>query len=438
MTGSQHTSIIAKESNILLKGGLILDLVSGKEERADIAIVDGKIEKIGNIDTSEFRGKEIDVSGGHIVQGLMDMHVHLREPGREDEETIESGCAAAMAGGFTAVASMPNTEPPCDNQEVVRFIKKKSETELVEVFPIAAITKGRKGDEITEMADILRAGAVAFSDDGSSVPSSSVMRSALEYAAMYDAPIIDHCEDHHLFSGGHIHEGEMSTRLGLPGIPSIAETITIARDIELARFTGARIHIAHISTERSVELVRRAKEEGVRITCEVTPHHLILTDKELVNYDTDLKVNPPLRTQADVEALRKALMDGTIDAIASDHAPHSIEEKDVEFDAAPFGMIGLETMLGLIITKIVGEKVGSLKEMLSKMAVAPRKILNIPVPSIKAGEKANLTIFNSEEQWTVDRFAFRSQSRNSPFHGWTLKGKVTGVINDNKMWLAQE
>jgi dihydroorotase len=436
MIDSRHSSIFTQESKILLKGGLILDLVSGKEGRADIAIADGKIAKIGNIDPADFQGKEVDVSGNYIVQGLMDMHVHLREPGREDEETIESGCAAAMAGGFTAVASMPNTDPPCDNQEVVRFIKRKSEVELVEVFPIAAITKGRIGGEITEMADILRAGAVGFSDDGSSVPSSSVMRSALEYAAMYDAPIIDHCEDH-LASGGHIHEGEMSTRLGLAGIPSIAETITIARDIELAKFTGARIHIAHISTSRSVELVRRAKEEGVRITCEVTPHHLILTDEELVNYDTNLKVNPPLRTQADVEALRKALMDGTIDAIASDHAPHSIEEKDVEFDAAPFGMIGLETMLGLVITKIVGENVSSLTEMLSKMAVAPRKILNIPVPSIKAGEKANLTIFNFEEQWTVDRFAFRSQSRNSPFHGWTLNGKVTGVINNNKMWLAR-
>ena len=419
---------IQKADNILLKGGKVLDLTTGKQTVLDIVLKDGKIDKMGKVDEN-FNGRTYDVSNHIIVQGLMDMHVHLREPGREDEETIKTGCASAMAGGFTSVCAMPNTEPPCDSQEVVRFLKKKSERELVDVYPIAAVTKKRLGAEITEMADLIKAGAVAFSDDGSPVEKSAVMRHALEYSSMYNAPIIDHCEDPSLFKGGHMNESEMSTRLGIPGIPNIAEDIMISRNIELAKFTGGRIHIAHLSTKGGVEMIKRAKDQGINITCEVTPHHLVLTDKDLVNYDTNLKMNPPLRTQQDVDALLKGLKDGTIDVIASDHAPHSIEEKDVEFNAAPFGIIGLETMLGIIITKVVNKGLVPLKDILTKFAITPREILRMPIPQISVGETANLTIFHPTKEWIVDKNKLKSLSKNTPFHGWALQGAVFGVVN---------
>jgi len=421
---------------ILLKDGEILDLTTGKTQKADIVIVDGKIDKIGHVEEKSFVGKTYNIANHLIVPGLMDMHVHLREPGREDEETIESGCAAAMAGGFTAVCPMPNTTPACDTQEVVRFLKKKSENELVDIYPIAAVTKRREGKEITEMADLIRAGAVAFSDDGSPVYDASVMRHALEYSSMYDMPIIDHCEDLSLARGGHMNESKMSTKLGIQGIPNIAEDIMIARDIELARFIGGRVHIAHLSTRRGVELVRQAKNDGLPVTCEVTPHHLTLTDEMLIDYNTNLKMNPPLRTPEDVEALYEGLKDGTIDVIASDHAPHSIEEKDVEFDAAPFGILGLETMLGIILTKIVVKQIIPLEKALAKMSIQPRQILNIPIPQIEQGHPANLTIFHPQKEWIVDVSRFKSISKNAPYDGWTLKGRVFAVINKSLMWLA--
>ncbi len=425
---------VIKADRVLLKGGEIIDLSNGQRTKADIVIIDGLIDAITHIDENQFDGQIFNIAGNIVSPGLIDMHVHLREPGREDEETIESGCAAAMAGGFTAVCPMPNTSPPCDTQEVVRFLKKKSEEELVDIYPIAAATKRRAGEEITEMADLIRAGAVAFSDDGSPMYNTAVMRHALEYAGMYNAPIIDHCEDPYLSAGGHMNEGEMSTRLGIPGIPNMGEDIMIARNIELVRFTGGHVHIAHLSTRRGVELVRQAKNDGLKVTCEVTPHHLTLTDRELVDYNTNLKMNPPLRSAEDVEALREGLKDGTIDVIASDHAPHSIEEKVVEFDAAPFGIIGLETMLSVILTRLVQEGKQNLQDVLFKMAVAPRKILNLPVPQVKPGQAANLTIFDPGKEWTVEASKLRSLSRNTPYDGWKLKGVVFAVVNKGMLW----
>ena len=419
-----------KTEQILLSGGEIINPENGNRQKNDLIIINGKIDSIGNFDKKSFSGDVIDATGTLIMPGLIDMHVHLREPGREDEETIESGCEAAMAGGMTAVCAMPNTDPPCDKQQTVKYLINRAKNELVDVLPIAAITKKRAGQEITEMAELVKAGAVGFSDDGSPVQNTDVMRRALEYAAMYDSVIIDHCEDPYLFKGGHMNEGIMSTRLGVPPIPSIGEEIMIGRNIHLAKYTGGRIHIAHISTKDGVELVRRAKNEGVNITCEVTPHHLVLTDEALVNYDTNLKMNPPLRTAEDVEALKQGLSDGTIDVIASDHAPHSIEEKDVEFIAAPFGIIGLETMLGLIQTFIVDKGILSLEQALNKMSLAPRKILNLDMPKIEKGAKANTTVIYPDKEWTVNAKTLKSLSKNTPFDNWNLKGRVKCVINN--------
>ncbi len=428
---------IQKATKILLQGGEVLDLASGKRHPLDLLIIDGRITRIGVDLLSDYEGELLDLRGQVIVPGLIDMHVHLREPGREDEETVESGCAAAMAGGITAVCAMPNTEPACDSQEVVRFLKKRAEEQLVELFPVAAVSKKREGKEITEMAELVRAGAVAFSDDGSPVKSAAVMRRALEYSSMYGVPVIDHCEEPDLAAGGQMNEGWMSTRLGLAGNPDIAEVVMIARDLALAEFTGGHLHIAHISTALGVELVRRAKEKGVKVSCEVTPHHLVFTDEALEQYDTNLKMNPPLRSRADVEALMAGLRDGAIDVIASDHAPHSIEEKDVEFAAAPNGILGLETMLGIILQKVVAAGVLPLHQALEKMILAPRRLLRLPLPQIEEGAAANLTFFAPEASWSVSAKRLKSLSRNMPYAGWNLPGKVCGVINRGLLWTAE-
>ncbi len=418
---------------ILLSGGERLDLSSGKREQVDIVIKNGKIDSIGKIERDSFNGTIYDISGNVVVPGLFDMHVHLREPGREDKETIASGGAAAAAGGFTGVACMPNTSPAIDDQQVVRFIKKKAENLLVDVFPVAAITKNRDGKEITEMAELIRSGAVAFSDDGSPVLNTTVMRNAFEYASMYNAPLIDHCEDPFLAHGGHMNEGRMSTRLGIPGIPNAAESIQIARNIELARLTGGRVHIAHMSVKEGVELVRRAKEEGLPVTCEVTPHHLLFSDEDLGTFNTNLKMNPPLRTPEDIAALERGIKEGVVDVFASDHAPHTLEDKDVEFDAAPFGILGLETMLGVVLKQVVQRSILPLEQALQKMIVNPRQILNLPVPQLKKGEPANLTIFSPDVPFTYDLKASKSKSRNAPYDGMEFPGKVFGVINKGQI-----
>ncbi|MCL4279157.1 MAG: dihydroorotase, partial [Ignavibacteriaceae bacterium] len=397
-----NVDIIHPEENLNLKGVSVL-------------LDSGIISKIGQLSNEEKSGaKEFNFSEKILVPGFFDMHVHLREPGREDEETVVTGCNSAAAGGFTGVACMPNTEPAIDTAEVVKFIKEKAFDHLVEVYPVAAASIGRKGEIISPMAELVEAGAVAFSDDGIAIKTSSVLRRAFEYASMYDAPIIEHCEDESLADGS-MNEGINSTLLGLPAIPSVAEDIIVSRDILMAEYTGGRIHIAHISTKNSVNLVREAKKRGIKVTAEVTPHHFTLTDDALKTYDTNFKMNPPLRTRDDLDAIIKGLKDGTIDCIASDHAPHSLEEKESEFQFAPNGIVGFETTVGLALSELVHKNKLSIDDLIKKLAINPRKILNLPLPKFQTGEIANFTIIDPNFVWTVDIMKFKSKSKNSPF-----------------------
>lgn len=403
-------------------------------EKVAVRIQNGNISEISaGLEPKE--GEEtFDASGAYLSGGWMDMHVHFREPGFEHKETVQTGCRAAMFGGFTEVACMPNTKPAIHTRDVVEFIKNKSEDELVEVHPIGCVTKERKGESIAEMSDMKKGGAVAFSDDGDPVSNSQVMRVALEYSSMLGMPIINHEEDLELSRPGHMNEGEVSARLGLDGTPGIAEETMIARDILLAGFTGGHIHVAHISTRKAVDLVRKAKAEGVNVTTEVCAHHFDLTDEEVEkrNYDTRVKMHPPLRTADDVEAMIEGLADGTIDVICTDHAPHAIEEKEVEFIYAPNGIIGLETAWSISVMRLLEPGHLSLNEILDKLIVQPRNILNLTVPKIEAGSPANLTLFNTDEEWVYDEAEVRSKSRNSPYLGVTLKGRAVAVYNKGR------
>ena len=416
----------------LLRGARIIDPSQNLDDTRDILIINGCIAEIKEkIEISDV--EETDLSGMIVTPGLIDMHAHFRDPGYEYKEDIESGSKSAAAGGFTTVACMPNTAPPIDNGALVEYVKSKtSKISKIKILPIGCVSKGQEGKEITEMGDMAQAGAVAFSDDGKPVADSSLMRKAMVYASMFDRVIIDHCEDPALFEGGQINEGRVSTLLGLTGIPAAAEEIMVARDILLAKEMGTMVHIAHISTKGSVELIRKAKSEGVRVTCEVTPHHLTLTEEAVRNYDTNAKVNPPLRTQEDLKALLEGLKDGTIDAIATDHAPHHIDEKDIEFDKAAFGLVGLETALGLVLTKIVGEGGLSLNKAVEKMTSGPAKILGLHMGTIKIGAPADITVIDPNRVWTVDKDKFFSKGRNTPFNGWELKGKAVLTIVDGK------
>lgn len=405
-----------------------------KEAKTDILIDNGIIAEIGKLNESELGEiRKFDFAGKVVVPGFFDMHVHLREPGREDKETVKSGCDSAANGGFTGVACMPNTEPAIDSAEVVSFIKKQASNHLVDVYPVAAATIGRKGEVLSPMAELFEAGAVGFSDDGIAIKTASILKRAMEYASMYDLPIIEHCEDESL-AGGAMNESINSTILGLPPIPSLAEDLIVMRDILVAEYTGAKIHIAHISTKKSVEMVREAKAKGIRVTAEVTPHHFTLTDNAVKTYDTNVKMNPPLRTKKDVDAVIEGLKDGTLDCIASDHAPHTIEEKEVEFEYAPNGIIGLETQIGLALTELYHKKILTIEQIIEKLSVNPRKILNIPVPQIKKGEPANLTILDLNIVWTVDKLKSFSKSINTPFDKKLLTGKSVGVINKQQMF----
>ncbi len=424
-----------EDGNFLFKGGSIFDSTTGEFYSADLLIEDGIIKKMGRIGEIGANLQVIDAKDQFIVPGLIDIHVHLREPGREDKETIETGAQAAMAGGFTAVCCMPNTYPALDNRSLIEFVKKQARGLLVDVFPIGAVTKERAGKELTEMGDMLEAGAVAFSDDGDAVANAEIMRYALEYSHMLGAPIIDHCEDPFLVRGKVMNEGKVSTLLGQPGASTVAEDLIVARDIMLAEFSGGHVHIAHISSGKSVDLVRAAKSTGIKVTAEVCPHHLVLTDEAVKSFDSNLRVNPPIRTEKDAELIIEGLKDGTIDAIASDHAPHTIEDKDVEFAAAAPGMVGLETSVGLVLTHLVKKKHLSLAQMVGKMAIEPRRILNLPVPEIQEGQEANLTLLNATKEWKVDKTKFRSKSHNTPFHDWQLTGRSTGVFNHGQ-WYA--
>jgi len=419
--------------NLLLHGGTILDPESGTTLRADILVKDGKIAGIG--EGLDAEGCErYDATGKMISIGWMDMHVHLREPGYEYKETIETGCRAAAFGGFTAVACMPNTDPPIHTRDVVEFIIERSEKTPVDVHPIACVSKGRKGESLSEMADLAAGGAVAFSDDGDPVQDTSLMRHALEYSSMLDVPIINHEEELPLGPKGHMHEGEVSTRLGLPGIPTISEEIMIARDILLAEYTGGHVHVAHISTAGAVELVRQGKARGVNVTTEVCTHHFTLTDKavEDSDFDTHTKMHPPLRTDVDIEAMKKGLADGTIDAICTDHAPHATFEKEVEYIAAPFGILGLETAWGLTGREIVQPGVLTVAEAVYKLSVAPRQILRIALPRIEEGAPANLTIFDATSEWTFTADDIKSKSVNTPFVGSKMVGRAWAVYNRGK------
>jgi len=417
----KNVNIIHPEEKINLQG-------------TNILLSNGVIEKIGDPKPDEISDvQEFEFSNCCVVPGLFDMHVHLREPGREDEETVVSGCNSAANGGFTGVACMPNTEPAIDTAEVINFIKKQSKDHLVDVHSIAAATLGRKGESISPMAELAEAGAVAFSDDGVAIKTSSVLKRAFEYANMYGLPLIEHCEDESLASGA-MNEGLNSTFLGLPPLASVSEDIIVIRDILMAEYTGGRIHIAHISTKKAVELVREAKKKGINVTAEVTPHHFTLTDDAVKTYDTNSKMSPPLRRQEDVDAVVEGLMDGTIDCIASDHAPHSIEEKESEFQFAPNGIVGLETALGLSLSELYHKKKLSVEELIFKLSINPRKILNLPIPKFSVGEAANFTILDLNKVWTVDIHRFKSKSKNSPFDRRLLTGASISTVNNNKMF----
>lgn len=422
---------------LLLKGGRLVDPLSGRDETVDIQIADGHIERIATSITAPTGATVKDLRGKVVAPGFIDMHVHLREPGYEHKETIETGCASAAAGGFTAVCCMPNTNPAIDDESVARYVREKGKAVcdgIVDVYPIGAATKGRQGVELAPMAELAQVGAVGFSDDGSPIASAEIMRRAFEYSSMYGVPVIQHAEEPTLTQNGCMNEGTTATRLGMPGIPPIAEELMVVRDLILLRYIPtARYHVAHISTRAALATVRNAKAEKLNVTCEVTPHHFALIEEIVSGFDTNTKMNPPLRTRDDVEAMKEGLKDGTIDVIATDHAPHTIDEKEVEFTQAPFGIVGLETAVGLAITELVEKKFLTLAQLIQKLSTNPRSILSLPPIRIAEGEMANLTILDPALEWIVDKEAFKSKSKNSPFHGARLKGKAVGIINNGKV-----
>lgn len=421
-------------SNLLIKNCKPVGSGHDGSALADIRIREGKIIHIQDAIEPSENEEVFDAEGAYASGGWMDMHVHFREPGFEHKETIGTGCQSAMFGGFTEVACMPNTKPAIHTRDVVEYIVNKAKDELVDVHPIGCVTKDRKGETIAEMSDMVKGGAVAFSDDGDPVRNSQVMRVALEYSSMLGVPVINHAEDLDLSRPGHMHEGEVSARLGLDGSPGIAEEVMIARDILLAEYTGGHIHIAHISTAKAVELVRRAKSEGIHVTTEVCTHHFDLTDEEVGrrNFDTNVKMHPPLRTQRDVDAMIEGLADGTIDVICTDHAPHAVEEKEVEFIYAMNGIIGLDTAWSICVKQLIEPGIMSVEQVVEKLTVNPRKICNLPISEIKRGNKANLTLFNTDEEWVYSLEEVRSKSRNSPYIGDTLKGRAIAVYNNGR------
>ena len=410
---------------LLLRGARVIDPSRGTDGVADVYITGGKIEAVGRNIAPGDDAEVIDVAGKVIAPGLIDLHVHLREPGQEDLETVATGALAAAAGGFTAVCAMPNTDPVTDNQAAVGFIVRQAmRAAKARVYPIGAITMGQKGQQLAEFGEMVGAGAVAVSDDGKPVVSSHMMRTALEYAQTFGIPVADHCEDPTLSLGGSMHEGLVSTRLGLKGIPSAAEEIMVARDIILAELTGGHVHLCHMSTRGSVELIRRAKDRGVPVTAEATPHHFSLTHERVEGYDTNAKMNPPLREEADREAIRQALKDGTIDVVASDHAPHHYDAKEREFDDAPNGIIGLETALSIGLRELVRPGLLSLAELVDRMSTRAARIFHLPGGTLASGAPADLMVFDPEATWVVEPARLHSRSRNTPFAGETLPGVV--------------
>jgi dihydroorotase len=414
---------------ILIRGGRVLDPSRRTDEVADLLLVDGKVEALGRQLGTPDGAEIVEAVGKVVAPGLIDVHVHLREPGQEDLETVATGAMAAAAGGFSAVCAMPNTDPVTDNQAAVGFIVSQAQRAgKARVYPIGAVSLGQNGQQLAEFGELVGAGAVAVSDDGKPVASSHLMRTALEYARTFGIPVADHCEDPTLAAGGAMHEGLVSTRLGLKGVPAAAEEIMVARDILLAELTGGHVHLCHMSTRGSVDLIRRARDKGLRVTAEACPHHFTLTHEACEGYNTNAKMNPPLREPEDREAVRQALRDGTIDVICTDHAPHHYDAKEREFDDAPNGIIGLETALGLALTELVHGGLLDLPTLIARMSVMPAKVFNLPGGTLARGAPADVVIFDPAVEWTVDAEAFYSKSRNTPFGGRRLRGRSEATI----------
>ncbi len=421
---------------LLLKNGTIVDPSQNLMAKRDVLIErdegrgtrDGRILTVAENIVAE--GAEvIDCTGKFVVPGLVDMHVHFREPGEEHKETIATGSVAAVTGGFTTVCCMPNTKPPLDSVAAIEFVlQRANEVGLCRVLPIGSVSIGLKHEQLTEMAAMKEAGAVAFSDDGEPVQDGGFLRKVLAYAKVCDAVVILHCEDKSLTAGGVMNEGLTSLRLGLRGMPRAAEVTAVQRAVELAKLTGSKVHIAHVSTKEAVEIIRQAKERGVRVTAEVTPHHLTLTEEAVDKYNTNAKMNPPLRTEEDVAALREALAEGVIDCIATDHAPHALEEKETTFDDAPFGIVGLETAVGVLWTELVHKANFPVMRLVEAMSTKPCQILGLDGGTLREGSRADITVIDPNAEWVVQPEKFRSKGKNTPYAGWTLKGKVVMTI----------
>lgn len=421
--------------SLLIRGGRVIDPSQRLDTRADVLVEDGRISQIG--DGLKAKAAEVfDATGCVVTPGFIDIHTHLREPGREDKETIATGARAAAAGGFTTVCAMPNTTPVNDSASITRFMVETAKRDaVVRVYPIGAITRGSKGEELSEYGDLKQAGCIAVSDDGRPVQNARVMRRALEYARTFGLPVIDHCEDLDLSRGGAMNEGPVSVAMGIPAAPHVSETIMVERDVLLAEFTGSHVHIAHISTARAVDAVRRGKARGVRVTAEATPHHLVLTDEAVRAHDYDpvTKMNPPLRSEEDRQAVIAGLLDGTIDAIATDHAPHTTEEKVCEFDCAAFGIVGLETAFALCHDQLVRTGALDLTRLVQLLTIGPARALGLPGGTLAKGEPADITVFDPAEERTVGPESFRGKSRNSPFVSMRLTGWPVATVVDGKI-----
>jgi dihydroorotase len=427
----------------LLKGGRVVDPVNGRNGAFDVLIEAGRIVKVGRDLPVDAETAVADLPSAFVVcPGLIDIHVHLREPGQEHKETVATGTAAAVAGGFTAVACMPNTDPVNDNAGVTEYVlKKAAEANLARVYPIGAVSRGQKGEQLADIAELKSAGCVALTDDGRPVATALLMRRALEYASMFDLPVIEHCEEQTLKGDGVAHEGYHAATLGLRGIPGAAESIMALRDIALAELTGGLVHIAHMSARQTLDAVRFGKSRGARVTCEVTPHHFVLTDEMLASpqpYDTNVKMNPPLREAADRDAMLQGIADGSVDVIATDHAPHHYDEKQVEFDQAPFGITGLETAVSLCLDRLVHAGVIPLTRLVELLSVNPARVLRLPGGAMSEGAVADLTILAPDLPVTVSAARMRSKSRNTPFDGWTLRGGVAATIVGGRVVYVNE
>ncbi len=416
-------------NNYILKGGRVVDPTLGIDEIKDIAVSNGKIIELNKSDGFEI----IDVSNSIVAPGFIDLHVHLRQPGGNHKETIKTGTMAAAAGGFTSIVSMPNTTPVADTPATIEYIRRHTEDDgIIKVLPCGSMTKNREGNNMSSIGGLKKAGIVALSDDGTCIQNNATMHNIVEYAKTFKLPILDHCEDEELVAGGVMHKGYWSTVLGMKGIASSAEEIIIARNVIIARDTDWKIHIQHISTKESVELVKNAQAKNIQITAEVTPHHITLTDEEIKHYNTNHKMSPPLRTEADRLALIEGLKENTISVIATDHAPHTESEKLVEFDNAPFGIVGLETAVPICLTELYHKKVLSMTDFVAKFTSGPAEVLGMDIGNLKIGQNADITIFNPNQDNTIDKYKFHSKSMNTPFHGYKAKGKVLATIVDGK------